>query len=569
MTITNERVYFHQPPAESELHSRGCLYDLATGKCLENDLWSLARNPRLLNQREADLALVAYDQTQKSWRLIRDFGQTPLYYALLPGGFAWSFTYNGILELLDNPEPDEATLFDYICTHYRYIFRDPARTFHRQVRQVPAGSWVEIDEKGVTVNRWLDLSSDPSLAALGPEEATERLMALLRRSVKLRVAQARRPAFTVSSGLDSSTVASLASDYLGDIDVFSVGYSGVGTEEYDETAGVAALTQGRDWRWTHLMLECPDLIKETSDLIGRTHSPVVTVTWLAYYLMGQQLSGFTEIFNGLGGDEILAGEFVHFFYFFADLKKDGDQERLATEVPAWSKLHDHPVFKKNWEVLERFWQKNINFNTGEMRVDGEVYQANWRFFDGERLEKYGRLQPPMPRPYPNFLSNRLFQEITYETTPPTLWGLFMANQALNLTGVSPFLSPELFRLGLSLPGQVKYDQGVTKDLMRRGLQGVLPESLRLNTKKVGFNAPIHQWFRHSQVAGPTLELLKYGPLAKGGWLKPGAAEQILREHETGQANHMMLLWSLLNASLFLSAGAAKRTGGGPRPPLSE
>jgi len=552
MTIAGERIVFHQPQAGNMLRFKGRLYDLPAGKDVEADLWEIVRAPELLNHREADLALIAYDESRRTWRLIRDFGQTPIYYATLPDGFAWSFTYRGLLDLLESPEPDEATLFDYLCTHYRYIFRDPARTFHRNVQQVPAGCWVEISERGFETRKWLDLSHDPEIYRLGSQEATERLMEMLRDSVRLRTAKAERPAFTVSSGLDSSTVASLASEHLGDIDVFSVGYSGAGVEEYDETEGVAELTRGRDWRWTHLMLEQPDLIDDTKKLIDLTGSPVVTVTWLSYYLMARQLTGFKELFNGLGGDESLAGEFVHFFYFFADLKKAGDNARLDVEVEAWSRMHDHPVFKKNWEVLRRFWGKNIDLNTGAMRVDQDVYQANWRFFNPERLNIYGPAPPPMPTPYPNFLSNRLFQEFNYETTPPTLWGLFMANQTLGLTGVSPFMSTRLLRLCLSLPGTVKYDHGLTKALLRRGLKGVLPESLRLNPKKIGFNAPIHQWFRESKVAGPALELLKYGPLAKNGWLKPDAAEAIFREHESGQANHMMLLWPLLNASLFLS-----------------
>ena len=158
----------------------------------------------------------------------------------------------------------------------------------------------------------------------------------------------------------------------------------------------------------------------------------------------------------------------------------------------------------------------------------------------------------MPRPYPNFLSNRLYQEIIPETAAPTLWGLFMANQALGLRGVSPFLSPRLFRFCLSLSGAVKYDQGLTKALLRRGLAGVLPESLRMNPKKTGFNAPIHQWFRESRVSRPLKEMLREGPLAQKGWLKSDAVETIFSEHENGRANHMMLLWPLLNASLFLS-----------------
>ncbi len=552
MGLERDCVFFHRPPSGDQLHFRGRLYDRPAGPVPAGELAELARCPELLNQREADLALVSFSAAKRRWRLIRDFGPTPLYYAILPDGLAWSFTYRGLLDLLDRPQPDDATLFDYLATHYRYIFRDPGRTFHQGVRQVPAGMYVDIDERGAAVSRsWLHLEHDPEVARLAPGEATGRLMEILRDSVRLRAAAAARPVFTVSSGLDSGTVASLASERLGSIDVYSVGYEGAGSAEYDETAGVADLVQGRDWRWTHLVLNRPDLMAETRKLIDLTQSPVVTVTWLAYFMMARQLSGVREIFNGLGGDESLAGEYGHFLYFFADLQRTRQTARLADETGAWSRLHDHPVFRKNSGVLADFWARNIDFDTGEMRVDQAVYRANWRFFEPDWLEAHGAAAPPMPRPYPGFLSNRLFQELFYETTPPTLWGLLMANQALDLRGVSPFLSPRLFRLCLSLPGEVKYDQGLTKALLRRGLEGVLPESLRLSPRKTGFNAPLHQWFKDPKTSAATLELLCDGPLARRGWLKREAARLIFAEHETGQANHMMLLWPLLNTSLFL------------------
>ncbi len=553
--MISKREYFHQAPESPQIYYQGRIYDLAPGESEQDAAAAICQRPELLNSKEADLALVAYDPSRQSWRLLRDFGATPLYYAPTLDGFIWSFTYQGILAQLTKHEAAEDTLFDYLATHYRYIFRNPARTFHKGVFQVPAGSWVDITAQGHSEHRWLDLSPanslNSSLASLGPQEATEAYFAILKDSLKKRLRFAKRPAFTISSGLDSSTIASLAAETLGDIDVFSVGYQGAGVDEYDESQGVALLTEGRNWRWTHLLLEEPDLVAETKNLISLSKSPIVTVTWLSYYLMARQLTDFSEIFTGLGGDESLAGEFVHFFYFFADLEKSGNQGRLASEVKGWSHLHDHPVFKKNPAVLKDFWARNINFQTGEMAVDRQVYQNNWRFFNPEWLESFGSENPPMVRPYESFLSNRLYQEIFYETTPPTLWGLFMANQVLGLRGVSPFISPPLFKLALALPGTVKYDNGVTKALLRRALKGILPESLRTNTKKVGFNAPIHQWFRSPKVRTLTLELLKDGPLARRAWLKKGAVENIFREHETGEANHMMLLWTLLNASLFL------------------
>jgi asparagine synthase (glutamine-hydrolysing) len=331
-----------------------------------------------------------------------------------------------------------------------------------------------------------------------------------------------------------------------------VGYGGPAATEYDETEGVRELIRAHpDWRWTHLTLDRPDLWGETEKLIKLTRSPVITVTWLAYHLLARRLEGFREVFTGLGGDESLAGEYGHFFYFFADLKAAGDQARLTSEIEAWSRLHDHPVFRKNRAEAERFWDRNLDFATGEIKVDQETYLSGAEFFNADWFETFGRARPPMPRPYPGFLANRLFQEISFETTPPTLWGFHLANEALGLRGVSPFLDPALFKFCLSLPSALRYDQGLTKALYRRGLRGLLPESLRTSSRKTGFNAPADQWFKEERTSRLTLEILMDGPLARRGWLRKGAAERLLAEHKSGRANHMMRLWPLLNASLFL------------------
>ncbi len=153
--ISSQKIDFARPPLQDELYFQGRIYSHPAPSPLD-----IVRRPALLNRIEAEAAVVHYDREKNSWRLLRDFGTSPLYYAPTPGGFAWSFTLTGLLAHLDRPRPNEATLFDYLATHYRYIFRDPARTFHEGVFQVPAGSWVDISEKGLAIHNWLDRSPD-------------------------------------------------------------------------------------------------------------------------------------------------------------------------------------------------------------------------------------------------------------------------------------------------------------------------------------------------------------------------------------------------------------------------
>jgi asparagine synthase (glutamine-hydrolysing) len=64
-------------------------------------------------------------------------------------------------------------------------------------------------------------------------------------------------------------------------------------------------------------------------------------------------AGFTALFGGLGSDELNAGEYEHFLPFFADLRARRLDSRLDEEVRLWIRYHDHPIFRKSRESMER------------------------------------------------------------------------------------------------------------------------------------------------------------------------------------------------------------------------
>ncbi|MDR1871274.1 MAG: hypothetical protein LBS60_04985 [Deltaproteobacteria bacterium] len=518
----------------------------------------LAKDPAKLNHLEGDLSLIAAQKERLI--LIRDFcGATPLYVAKTADGYAYGFDLGALFTVMGQTPPiDELTFYDFLATHYRHIFRDPTRTFHEGVQQVPAGHYAVIDKNGLTIKPWLDLSFDPTASQIDVSSASDRYLSVLEENVncRLEALNGQKLAFTISSGLDSSTVASFAARKLGPLDTYFVAYRDQAASPYDETEGVTTIVTEKGWNLNRLDLTAPDLLTETASLLGKTLSPIITVTWLAHYVLARAAKekGYDRLFSGLGGDESLAGEFEHFFLFFADLKKENNLERLDKETAAWVKLHDHPVFKKSPLVRDDWFARNLDFKTGEIRVDQVRYGQNQGFYNPEWIQEMEAKAPkvPMPRPYPFFLSNRLFQEMSYETSPPTLWSEALSSKAAGIKGVFPMASPRLFRLAYSLSGSYKYDNGLTKALIRRGSAGLLPEKTRWNPVKTGFNAPLDLWLKDPKLGSNVLELLTQGPLSQKGWLKKDAALDLVTSHQKGQANHMMALWPLIVTALFLN-----------------
>ena len=158
--------------------------------------------------------------------------------------------------------------------------------------------------------------------------------------------------------------------------------------------------------------------------------------------------------------------------------------------------------------------------------------------------------PDMPCPFDSYLANRCYQDLSLETTPPSLTADEKNASFFGLGSRFPFLDHRVVEFCFSLKPEIKYDHGVTKAVMRRAMKGILPEANRTNTVKTGFNAPVNAWLTGREQEA-VLDILTSGSFKQRGWVKPGAAEELFLAHKSGQANHMMVLWQMLNAELWV------------------
>jgi asparagine synthase (glutamine-hydrolysing) len=67
--------------------------------------------------------------------------------------------------------------------------------------------------------------------------------------------------------------------------------------------------------------------------------------------------------------------------------------------------------------------------------------------------------------------------------------------AFSVEGRYPFLDHEVIELALSFSPRVLYERGWTKVPLRRGLKGLLPESILRRRTKWGFETPQDAWLR--------------------------------------------------------------------------
>lgn len=512
---------------------------------------------RSLEELHGDFAVSLVDrQTDEVWLGRDPFGVRPLYFSGGSGKFAFS-SQPAALALLPwvGREPNDRLVALFAASHYRTFDNRPWESPYARVAQLPAGHWLRWKDGQRSQGRYWELKDGGDLS-LPEKEMAERYRELLFEAVRKRLRCAPRRAFTLSGGMDSSSVLSAAVSLEGSKQVAASTVYDDAT--YDESEDIRTILDETVSNWIRVDVSKPNV----HDLIGKmvriNDEPVATATWLSHFQLCGELgsSGFPAVFTGLGGDELNAGEYEHFFFFFADLQAAGEKNLLDEEIRGWVRHHDHPIFKKNAEVAARMLSRVAALDTPGRCLP-----------DRERIGKYssvlapgffdlGSFDPEMDRVFPSYLKNRTYQDIFRETAPCCLRAQDRHGFAFGLAHLNPFYDRRLVEFLFRVPGTAKIRSGVTKHLLREAMRGVLPEQTRTRIKKTGWNAPAHVWFSGSE-ADRLLDELKAGKLGKEGKLNLAEIERLVLEHRdivsSGQLreNHMMLLWQLANLNAWI------------------
>ncbi len=223
-------------------------------------------------------------------------------------------------ELASGGELDAQAIYDYLFFH---VVPAP-RTIFRDVRRVPAGHCVVVDDQGSVTQAPYAHPRFQLRRSVPPAMLKAEFRALLRAAVESELA-AGVPACYLSGGTDSSTVAGHIKQLAGEVHTYSIGFD---AEGYDEMA--FARIAARHFGAVHheYYVTPDDLVKSIAHVAGAYDQPFGNSSALpAYYCaLRAREDGVRKLLAGDGGDELFGGN-----------------ERYATQkvyeiwgaVPAW------------------------------------------------------------------------------------------------------------------------------------------------------------------------------------------------------------------------------------------
>jgi len=473
-------------------------------------------------------AFAIWDSDQQHIFLSRDrFGIKPLYYYADPDEFIFASEIKAILSVRDDQRIPNIPYIARFISHG--LMDHGTETFFQNVKSVPPGHSLRVSQEGIHLKKYWKLKpSDGPLADRehGRNDLKERFYALLKDAVTIRLTSDVPLGSCLSGGLDSSAIISIAASSRPNLPCFTSFFEAEGWNEAHHAETVANRFQ-TDSHW--IKPRVSEFEETLRNLIWYQDEPCAAYgTFPQWNVMEEASKHVRVLLDGQGGDELLGG-YLHFLpHYLTTLKQDPRYDRSCFQSTQ-KHIHKHfskelatPYDPKYGDQLE----SRLTILSSELNAECLISARN---FNG---------------PFSNHLDNVLYYSLTRDILPSLLHYQDRLSMAFSIESRVPFLDYRLVEFAFSIPYDEKISNGTTKLILRKSMEGRLPESVRLRRDKMGYPAPLAKWIR-SDLKDPIQNILFSTKMRQRGILNHKIMGQRYENHLSGKADHTWEIWRWL------------------------
>jgi len=503
------------------------------------------RGEDVVHELRGMFAFAIWDEKRQRLVLARDrLGIKPLYVWPHPsGGLAFASELRSFLTLPDFvPTIDPDAVASYSAFGY---IPHPASIF-RGVRKLAPGhrlTWTR--EQGIVDSEYWS-PARAERPAIDEREAVAELRRLIDESVRIHLESDVPLGAFLSGGIDSSAVvASMRRQMDSRPLTFSIGFR---EAAFDESGYAAEVANALDTNHTALIVD-PDADSLVDDVVHAFDEPMGDSSALPTYLVScLARRDVTVALSGDGGDEGFGG-YTRYIETLSGVPQlpsllRGSVSALASALPLVAP-------GRNWLLNLARSPRGRYAST----VAAPVRASEGGVMRDEIAARHPTIDQILEDVFNksgarDFTTQLMVVDLLSYLPGDILTKVDRMSMAPSLEARVPLLDHVVVEFAVSLPSSLKMRDGVGKWLLRRAIQGTVPDSV-LTRPKQGFGVPLSRWFRRElshridQLLSPSSTIYEF--------YDPARVRGIVTEHRAHRRDHSGTIWRLMLLDLWLRA----------------
>jgi asparagine synthase (glutamine-hydrolysing) len=444
-----------------------------------------------------------WDRKEKTALFGRDrFGKKPLFYSLIGNEkLVFASEMKAIYPFLNSLQPNNniniliQKLFDYEASEECVV---------AGIKRLQPGHYAVYKNGKFITKRWWNTLDHLEKVPTNYNEQVEKWREIFLDSVKIRMRSDVRIGTALSGGLDSSSIISamtLLSNHKekeGQVRQskdwqhgFCAHYPG---SNLDEVSWARTLAKNLDFSLKEINIDPVNCGWSIQEALYQVEDPYLTLPlpMLETYKAISN-SGVKVTLDGHGADELLAG--------YGELNsafKSSNAKQIDELLSIMNSL-ENGKYQKNNGNLKLNFIKNRFVEYLKSNLKKPIYflknileKKDWEYLR-YKLNYSDKSHPEFKKLDP--LSQDLYETFHVTILPTLLRNYDRYSMASGVEIRMPFMDHRLVTYSFSLPWTSKVGGTYTKRIMRDALKGILPEEIRTRRDKIGWNAPLHEWFR--------------------------------------------------------------------------
>ena len=485
--------------------------------------------------------IAVWDSMQQTFLLARDrLGIKPLCYYLTDDRMVFGSEIKSILI--------EGTVERKLCLssldyYFTYGYIPAPDTIFEGIKKLLPGHILVCKRGQTRIKEYWDVNYE-SHHQYDERGYEERILEMLRLSVKRRLMSDVPLGTFLSGGIDSSIVVGLMSQLMDEpVKTFSIGFE---ETDYNELSDAKRVAQHFNTQHTELIVK-PNAIELLPKLVWAYDEPFADSSAIpTYYVSKLAREHVTVVLSGDGSDELFGGYkryignpqdalFKHLPLFF--------RKNLLGIIGRWMPMG--MPFKKYLQYIgeseeQRYlqWVGLLSPQEKKNLYSKDVTYALREFAPSATAMKYLHNHAKFP-----FLDRLLYLDLKTYLPYDILTKVDIASMMNSLEVRVPFLDHELVEFFATIPVELKIKRKTSKYILKKVFSKLLPQGV-LYKRKQGFSVPLKHWFR-AELKDFAYDTLTSKRSKERGIFSAPYIQKLLDEHQSGKEDYSTTIWALI------------------------